>query len=166
MSDAPTHAAPAQDDSYRARRIQALREEGRSEAYVAGWAAWHDGFDPHQPLVGEDGLEYEDLAALLCARPIPCARNDAIQSLRAHPHPGSWEEKVAWQYRYQNRDGCSRHGSSDPYTGHWRYPQLPWTFARYVTDDVTYSPGPARAGYAGAGQAPADPVHPADQPPV
>jgi hypothetical protein len=144
--------------SYRDRRAQELRQEGHSEGYVAGWLAWHDGFDPHSALVGEDGLEYEDLAALIAGRPIPCARNEVIQTLRAHPHPGSWEEKVAWQYDYQSRDGHHRaHG------GRWTYPQLPVRFSQYI---AAYPGGPEGAGRAGVGEAPADPVHAADQPPV
>lgn len=99
-------------------------------------------FDPNAPLVDQaTGLEYEDLAALLRGSPVDCARNDAIQALRRHPYvrdnPGSWAEKVAWQYRYQSRSGDHRAHRVNALRP-WRYPQLPEAFGRFLTDDPEF----------------------------
>lgn len=40
-------------------------------------------FDPTQPLVGRDGLEYEDFADYLAGKPAICWRNERIVNFRA-----------------------------------------------------------------------------------
>lgn len=135
-------------------------------------------FDPSRPIVGEDGLEYEDLGDLLLGRPVNCARNDVIRSLEARfglqtegqaPDPArtyfkSWEEAVVAQYLYQNRYGESRTGGSSGASHTWAYPQFHPRFIPVPSPKfLASSPrGPEGAGEPGAVQAPADPVHPAD----
>jgi hypothetical protein len=51
-------------------------------------------FDPSSPLLGKDGLEYEDFGDWLCRKPAQCQRNDHIQRFRAE---GRSEEAIrAW----------------------------------------------------------------------
>lgn len=102
-------------------------------------------FDPNAPLIGQDGLEYEDLAAYLEGRPIECGRNEEISRI---PYGSGWRAAVARAYRHIARNGDFY--VSDVHA----YPQNFGAFAA--------GSGPARAGAASPVQAQADPVHAAD----
>lgn len=121
-------------------------------------------FDPSKPLVGDDGLEYEDLGDYVLGKPVACARNDVIASLKVRPSvirgDINWREAVYNQYIWQNREGQQYAASYvNSETVRARLPQRLDLFAP--------SPGsPEGAGQPGAVQAPADPVHAADQPTV
>lgn len=66
-------------------------------------------FDPSAPLLGEDGLEYEDFGDWLCRKPAQCQRNTHIQRFRAE---GRNEEAVrVWIGGYDR--GASRFAFED-----------------------------------------------------
>lgn len=99
--------------------------------------------DPNAPLIGQDGLEYEDFAAYLEGRPINCWRNGEISRI---PYGSGWRAAVARTYRYYSR-------TSDFYSSERHaYPQNFGAFAA--------GSSPARAGASSPVQAQADPVYP------
>lgn len=101
--------------------------------------------DPNAPLIGQDGLEYEDLAAYLEGRPIDCLRNEEISRL---PYGSGWRAAVANTYRHISRSG--NFYVSNEHT----YPQNFGAFAAGSSPTRARPPRPV--------QAQADPVHAAD----
>ncbi len=59
-------------------------------------------FDPHAAFIAEDGLEYQNLADYICARPVDCFRNNHIQNARK---AGRSEESIRrWIKGYDGED--------------------------------------------------------------
>ena len=106
----------------------------------------HD-FDPQKPFIASDGLEYACAADKLLDTPIDNWRNRRIQAERAH---GASEKAI--------RDWVRLYDGDDP-------SHATLTSLATIAAVARYSHQP-RADGAGPGQAPADPVHPADQPPL
>lgn len=125
-------------------------------------------FDPHAPLVDQEtGLEYEDFGDFLAGRPVDCARNRSILRIQWQAREG---KLVCWQWTvFVRYNGYSR--EDFPYAAKegWspRLPQGIDHFRAFGPPHIHRPPDPscpAGAGRAGALQAPADPVHAADQP--
>lgn len=120
-------------------------------------------FDPNAPLIGQDGLEYKDLAAYLQGQPAGTTRNGNVIHYRAY---GYREDAVrAYWEAFDDGDGARLLGPSPEFgerhgrgiaaahaTGGFG-PQFRWK---------PPSSSAARAGAAGPVQAQADTVHAAD----